>query len=261
MARIGKYEVIREVGKGGMGRVYLAHDLSLGRKVALKLLLENSDKNALERFKQEIQAMASLSHPNIVKIYEAGIENFRNYFVMDFIEGKTLKTILQEKKLPISKVVEIMVKVADAVEYAHKNNILHRDLKPDNIMLNHEENPIVMDFGLAKELDKESRVSETGEAIGTPAYMAPEQAKGNKVRIDHVSDVYALGAVLYELLTNSPPFQGTQHSILLQIVDRDPTKPTKISKRIPRDLENICLKAMEKKDTSLSECERIEARS
>lgn len=243
---LGRYEIKKELGRGGMGAVYLVYDPVLKREVALKTILNSKEVNSVKRFMHEAKTMAKLNHPNIVKIYDIGMDGETPYFTMEFITGKNLADLEKEGKIATRRVVEIVRKVSFAIDYAHKEGILHRDLKPANIIMTQQGEPIVMDFGLAKEISGDSRLSKSGAILGTPAYMPPEQAWGKRKEVDERSDVYGLGAVFYELLTGMPPFHGSNHAVLLQVVDKEPVAPRAISPIIPQDIENICLKAMSK---------------
>ncbi|BBM84657.1 WD40 repeat domain-containing serine/threonine protein kinase [Candidatus Uabimicrobium amorphum] len=244
-SQIGRYKIRSELGKGGMGRVYEAYDTELRRVVALKTLLKSHHN---KRFVKETKTLAKLSHPSIVKIFDIGYEDDTYFFTMELIVGQELKAyILKEKRRSIRRCVQVMIKVAQAIEYAHQNGIIHRDLKPSNILLDEEQQPHIMDFGLARQVEDQSQLSQSGMLIGTPQYMSPEQATGNTKLVDSSSDVYALGVILYELLTGKCPFEGNNiHAILHNILNKNLLPPTSVNKRVPRDLEAICLKALEK---------------
>ncbi|BBM85054.1 protein kinase domain-containing protein [Candidatus Uabimicrobium amorphum] len=248
-AKFGRYTIISELGRGGMGKVYKAYDPNLDRVVALKMLLTDQDQHAIDRFMREAQATAKLKHANIITLYDIGIEDSQPYFTMEFIEGDSLEQMAKKSTMSNHQIAILMATVADAVHYANKQGIIHRDLKPDNIMMK-DNTPIVMDFGIAK-LDKaQKKLSKTGMIVGTLQYMAPEQAAGKNRAVDQRSDVYSLGAILYRLLTGHKMFPaGSQIYILNQILNHDPVPPSKHKKIIARDLENICLKAVEKKQS------------
>lgn len=242
----GRYRIIGEIGRGGMGRVFKAYDPHLDREVALKVLRhgEGASEKDIERFLREAQTTAKLRHPNIVALYDIGNENEQNFFIMDFISGVPLKRFVQNYSLTISQIVSIMIKVTQAVGYAHNCGVIHRDLKPSNIMLTENREPKVMDFGLAKISAHES-ISKTGDVLGTPAYMSPEQAKSEI--IDRRTDIYSLGVTLYELLCGRPPFVGSSYlDVLYQVVHHEPTPLRSFTSQVPSILDAICLKCLEK---------------
>ncbi|BBM82848.1 serine/threonine-protein kinase [Candidatus Uabimicrobium amorphum] len=244
--QIGNYQILSELGQGSMGRVFLAEDVHKKRKVALKMMLDNQSPLQEKRFLREAQAMSKLSHPNIIKIYEISKDQGYHFFTMRYIEGETLSEWIRNKRLTFNKSVEITTKIAHAMYYAHKNNVLHRDLKAGNIMLNKNGEPIVMDFGLARQIRDRSKLSQTDAILGTPAYMAPEQASGTH-NLDQQVDVYGLGVCFYEMLTGRLPFTGTKWQILMKLAKERPPFPRDINPQIPETLERICLKAMEKR--------------
>lgn len=243
-----RYEIIRELGRGGMGVVLLAKDRELNRHVAIKILREApTDAEVIKRFIREAQVIAKLSHPNIVQVYEIGSQQNIHYFTMQYIDGKPLDVMLHEHKITPEQAVAIVEKVARAVHFAHGNGIVHRDLKPSNVMVDGRGEPYVMDFGLAKTLDAQSRLTRSGSVVGTPFYMAPEQVRGELSEIDARSDVYALGVMLYELVVGRVPFMGaTEAEVYEKILTADPPRPREQKTYIPADLETIILKAMEK---------------
>jgi tetratricopeptide (TPR) repeat protein/predicted Ser/Thr protein kinase len=240
--RFGKYVLLREIGRGGMGAVYKAWDSSLQRAVALKFLLFPGGDEDLRRFQREARTAASLKHPGIAAVYEVGETDGKPYIAMEFVEGRNLHAL----KLPVRRACEVMREVALALDFAHRHSIIHRDLKPGNILLDSEGKPTILDFGLAKSLTDANPLTLSGTAVGTPAYMSPEQASGRMREIDGRSDVYQLGAVLYELLTGRPPFRGeTAAQILLRVVEEEPVPPSKIAS-VPADVETIVLRALDK---------------
>ncbi|RME88992.1 MAG: serine/threonine protein kinase, partial [Planctomycetota bacterium] len=244
----GRYEILEKIARGGMGVVYKAKDLSLDRIVALKTLIagENASQEVIKRFLVEAKAAAKIRHPNIVAIHEIGNAGGQYFFTMDYIEGQPFSQYIK-KNPPPQKVAEIMVKVCEAMAYAHAQGIIHRDIKPSNIIIDTSGNPQIMDFGLAKEVESETDLTRTGATIGTPSYMSPEQAAGYNDQVDHLSDVYSLGAVLYEACTFHKPFEGpTSMSIIYKVISQEPPLPHKKNPHIPKDLETIILKAMEK---------------
>lgn len=241
-SRMGNYVMLAQIGKGGMGAVWKAWDPKLARYVAVKFLLASSENDVM-RFQREAQLAAGLRHPNIAPIYEFGEHLGRHYLVMEYIDGESL----EKTRRSAGEVVDTMVPACLAVEYAHQAGVIHRDLKPQNIMLTSKKWVYVMDFGLAKQVEGGSELSASGLVVGTPSYMPPEQAQGLSDRIDRRSDVYSLGATLYFLLTGSAPFKGpTPMDTLLKVVKEDPLAPRRTDPSIPVDLEVITLKAMEK---------------
>src|SRR6266567_882860 len=245
----GDYELLEEIGRGGQGVVYRARQKSLNRTVALKVigLGHWATEAHLKRFRREAEAAASLEHPCIVPIYEVGERDGSCYFSMKFIEGGQLDEVVRREPMPIRRAVELIAKVARTVHYAHEHHILHRDIKPGNILLDQKGEPHLTDFGLARLVETESTVTRTMEVLGTPSYMAPEQAVGNNAAISSVTDVYGLGAVLYQLLTGQPPFAGgTTYETIKLLLDTEPRQPRLLNPKIDRDLSTICLKCLEK---------------
>ncbi len=245
----GDYEIIAEVGRGGMGVVYRVRQKSLNRVVALKMLLPGSLPSAadLARFKTEAEATAGLRHPNIVTVHEVGECEGCHYYSMDFIDGVSLGQRLASGPLPGRVAARYVDAIARAIHHAHRHNILHRDLKPSNILLDGDDEPHVTDFGLAKRLHGDSGQTRTGAVLGTPSYMAPEQAAGRVKELGPTTDVYGLGAILYECLTGRPPFKAeTPMNTMAQVLERDPAPPSLLNPNVDRDLETICLKCLEK---------------
>ena len=243
------YQFEAELGRGGMGVVCRARQLSLGRTVALKQMLLGSQASAADRtrFRTEAEAAAKLEHPNIVPVYEVGLHDGQPYFTMKLVEGETLSERLAGGPLPPRAAVRILAEVARAVQYAHQQGILHRDLKPSNILLDADDHPFVMDFGLAKRLETDSGLTRTGAIIGTPNYMAPEQAAGQRGTLGPASDVYALGSILYHLLTGRPPFQAaTAVDTVMMLLEQDPLPPRQLNRKLDRSLELITLKCLQK---------------
>jgi TolB-like protein/Tfp pilus assembly protein PilF/predicted Ser/Thr protein kinase len=245
----GDYELLEEVGRGGQGVVFRARQKSLNRTVALKIigLGQWATEAHLKRFRLEAEAAASLEHPGIVPIHEVGERDGSCYFSMKFIEGGQLDEVARRDPMPARNAVELIAKVARTVHYAHEHNILHRDIKPGNILLDTKGEPHLTDFGLARLVEAGSTVTRTMEVLGTPSYMAPEQAVGNNSEISSATDVYGLGAVLYQLLTGHPPFAGgTTYETIKLLLDTEPRQPRALNAKIDRDLSTICLKCLEK---------------
>jgi TolB-like protein/Tfp pilus assembly protein PilF/predicted Ser/Thr protein kinase len=248
-ADFGDYELLEELGRGGQGVVYRARQKSLNRTVALKVIgLGHWATDAhLKRFRREAEAAASLDHSGIVPIYEVGERDGSCYFSMKLVEGGQLDDVSKHEPVSIRRAVELIAKVARIVHYAHEHRILHRDIKPGNILLDGKGEPHLTDFGLARLVESESTVTRTLEVLGTPSYMAPEQAVGNKGAISSATDVYGLGAVLYQLLTGHPPFAaGTTYETIKLLLDTEPRQPRLWNLKIDRDLSTICLKCLEK---------------
>lgn len=245
---VAGYELLGELGQGGVGVVYRARHLELDRIVAIKLLTDiRASRTQLARFRTEVEAFARLDHPNIVHIYDVGEINGRPYYSMEYVSGGTLAEQLNEGRPVPRRAAELLEALALAVQFVHDQQLLHRDLKPANVLITEDGTPKLADFGLAKRLDDTDGHTLTGEVIGTPSYMAPEQAKGHSRDVGPLTDVYALGAILYETLTGRPPFKGNSPlDSLRQIVSDEPVSPSLLQSPIPRDLEAICLKCLEK---------------
>jgi tetratricopeptide (TPR) repeat protein len=268
------YEVLELVGRGGMGRVYRARHLGLRRTVALKLLHASPSDQHLARFREEARAVAALQHPHIVQVYETGTADGVPYIAQEFVDGGSLSQALDGKPMPPAAAARLVETVARAVQFSHANGIVHRDLKPANVLLQKAEvgsgkadqttvearfsdsaptlppsafQPKVTDFGLAKRLGADSGLTKSGDVLGTPSYMAPEQAAGGGAEVGPAADVYALGAILYECLTGRPPFQGPDvFETVMQVLGMDPVPPRTLQPGVPRDLETITLKCLEK---------------
>ena len=243
--RFGHYILKEKIGSGGMGAVYKIYDPNLDRIAALKVILPGNElTNAqIERFTREARAIARIKHPNIVTVYDIG-EVPQYYFTMDFIEGENLSQVLKERRFQPKQTVEICLKLTSALHSAHGHGIVHRDLKPSNIMIDQTNEPHLMDFGLAKLDSEEEQITRTGDLLGTPEYMAPEQVDPNYGAINPLSDVYSLGAILYEMLSGQPPFSGTPIRILWQKLNEEPQKPSHFNDQLPAELDRICFKAM-----------------
>ena len=251
---VAGYEILSELGRGGMGVVYKARQAGLKRVVALKMILVGSHAGERERirFRTEMEAAARLQHPNIVQIYEVGEQGGRPYCALEYVDGGTLGQKLAGTPLPAHHAAELIETLARAVHFAHEHQVVHRDLKPANVLLTAAGMPKITDFGLAKQMngasaDPSAYPTQTGEILGTPSYMAPEQAAGKVHAIGPVTDIYALGAILYEMLTGRPPFKGESTlDTLEQVRSQEPVPPSHLQPRLPRDLSTICLKAMAK---------------
>ena len=244
----GNYELLEEIGRGGMGIVYKAYDRTLDRHVALKMILRGIHATAadLGRFDSEAKAAGGLTHPNIVPIYQVGEQNGQAYFSMKYVLGRTLAALMADKPLHPRDAARYMIAIARAVQHAHEKGILHRDLKPSNILIDDNDQPLVTDFGLAKRVEGGESITGTGAIIGTPSYMAPEQAEGTKSPTA-ACDVYSLGAILYELLTGRPPFLAASAvETLLLVRSEEPVRPRALNPQIDVDLEFICRKCLEK---------------
>lgn len=274
----GSYELLAEIARGGMGVVYKARHLRLNRVVALKMILSGNlaSRDDVRRFYAEAEAAAGLDHPGIVPVYEVDEHDGQHYFTMGFVEGESLAEVLARGPLPPQAAAELLKKLAEAVAYAHSQGVLHRDLKPANVLLANAASggrkspvnvavpqdgksmgdlrhplaeliPKITDFGLAKRLDSESSLTATGQILGTPSYMPPEQAAGKVDEVRETADVYSLGAILYATLTGRPPFAAESPlDIIVQVLESEPTLPNKVRQGIPRELEWICLRCLEK---------------
>src|SRR6476646_2813391 len=249
LGELGDYELLEEIGRGGQGVVFRARQKSLNRTVALKVISlgQWASKAHLKRFRLEAEAAAHLEHPGIVPIHEVGERDGSCYFSMKFVEGGQLDEVARREAMPIRRAVELIAKVARVVHYAHEHGILHRDIKPGNILLDAKGEPHLTDFGLARLVESESSVTHTLDVLGTPSYMAPEQALGNNAQVTGATDVYGLGAVLYQLLTGQPPFAGgTTYETIKLLLDTEPRQPRLLNPKIDRDLSTICLTCLEK---------------
>jgi hypothetical protein len=243
------YEILGVLGRGGMGVVYKAHHLALKRSVALKMILAggHAGEQEMARFRAEAEAVARLQHPHIVQIHEVGEAGGLPYCALELVEGGSLAKKLAGQPLPPSEAARVVQLLAEAMHLAHSRNVVHRDLKPANVLLTAEGQPKITDFGLAKKLDSASVQTATGAILGTPSYMAPEQAGGQSKEVGPLADIYALGAILYELLTGRPPFKAaTTMDTLLQVLSVEPIPPSKLQPHVPRDLETVCLKCLRK---------------
>jgi serine/threonine protein kinase/Tfp pilus assembly protein PilF len=245
----GDYELLEEIGRGGQGVVYRAHQKSLNRTVAIKVIALGpwTTEAHLKRFRREAEAAASLEHPCIVPIYEVGERDGECYFSMKFIDGGQLDEVAKRTPISIRQAAELIAKVARTVHYAHEHGILHRDIKPGNILLDQKGEPHLTDFGLARLVETESTVTRTLDVMGTPSYMAPEQAAGEHTKLSKATDVYGLGAVLYQLLTGHPPFAGgTTFETVRLVLETEPRPPRLLNPKVDRELSTVCLKCLEK---------------
>src|SRR6266568_6098412 len=248
-ADFGDYELLEVIGRGGQGVVYRARQKSLNRTVALKVigLGHWATEAHLKRIRREAEAAARLDHPCIVPIHEVGEREGSCYFSMNLVEGSQLDDLAKREPIPPRRAAELIAKLARAVHYAHEHGILHRDIKPGNVLLDRNGEPHLTDFGLARLVETESTVTHTMEVLGTPSYMAPEQAKGDNAAVSNATDVYGLGAVLYQLLTGHPPFAGgTTYETIKLLLDTEPRQPRVLNPKIDRDLSTICLQCLEK---------------
>jgi len=249
LRRFGEYELLEEIARGGMGVVYKARQVSLNRTVAVKMILAGQLASAadVQRFRAEAESAARLQHPNIVAIHEIGQHQGQDYFSMDFVEGQNLAEFVGQKPLPPKQAANYLKTISEAIHYAHQQGILHRDLKPSNILIDPSGQPRITDFGLAKQMKGDSDLTVSGQVLGSPNFMPPEQAAGKRLQIGPPSDVYSLGAIVYYLLTARPPFIAeSMTGTLQQVVNNDPPSPRLLNPGIPRDLETICLKCLEK---------------
>ncbi|MCO6458140.1 MAG: protein kinase [Pirellulaceae bacterium] len=247
METLDDYELLEQIGRGGMGVVFKARQISLNRIVALKMIKsgEFADESEIQRFRAEAEAAANLDHPGIVPVYKVSQSKGRHFFSMGFVDGPSLGDRLREGPLEPRQAAELTRRVAEAVDYAHRQHIVHRDLKPGNVLIDRAGRPQITDFGLAKRLNTDSDLTTTGQVLGTPSYMSPEQAAGRETGL--ATDIYGLGAILYASLTGRPPHQGANAmSTRLAAIDKEPIPPRAIKQNVPRDLETICVKALHK---------------
>jgi len=246
--QFGRYEVTKKLGQGGMGVVFQARDPDLDRLIAIKApFLRDGDDTYLERFYREARSLASVTHPNICPVYEVGELDGVHYMAMAFIEGRTLGDYLKAGgSLGGDKVAAVMLKLAQAVSYLHSKGVVHRDMKPDNVMIDLRNEPIIMDFGLARRRQDNSRLTEPGAVVGSPAYMSPEQIEGEFDDLGPSTDVYALGVIMYKMLTGRLPFEGKGLGVLAKILNDTPPKPTALNSKIDPALESLCERAMER---------------
>jgi tetratricopeptide (TPR) repeat protein len=247
-AMIGRFRIEKELGSGSFGRVYKAIDPQLQRTVALKVPRAGSlvTSEEQERFLREARSAARLRHEGIVTVHEIAQVNGVSCIVSDFIDGPTLSDVLPSLALDLPRAVKVLIQVADGLEHAHRAGVVHRDVKPSNILLDRSGQTHITDFGLARRDEGEATVTYTGQVLGTPAYMAPEQAAGENERVDARADVYGLGVILYQMLTGDLPFRGSARALLQQVMNEEPRPPRQLNDQVPRDLETICLKCLAK---------------
>jgi tRNA A-37 threonylcarbamoyl transferase component Bud32 len=246
---MGDYELLEEIAHGGMGVIYKARQLSLNRTVALKMIRsgELATEADVRRFRVEAEAAANLQHPNIVAIHEVGVHEGHHYFTMDFVEGRNLGQVADGKPMAARRAAGYAKTIAEAIQFAHQRGTLHRDLKPQNVLLDEADRVRITDFGLAKQTKGESHLTMTGAVMGSPSYMPPEQARGRQDLVGPASDVYGIGAILYELLTGRAPFRGDTAAVtMMKVMEEEPAAPSKLNPSVPRDLETVCLKCLEK---------------
>jgi len=260
---IGDYELLEELGRGGMGIVYRARQVSLGRQAAVKMILRADIATEADRtrFRIESEAAARLEHPHIVKVFDVGEWQGQPYFSMQFVEGQTLSQRIADGPLPARQAAELLIPVCRAIDHAHQQGVLHRDLKPSNVLIDAEGRPFVTDFGLAKQVSAfnsnastelhhaagSMSLTQSGAILGTPGYMAPEQAAGSRGNLEPATDVYSLGAILYAMLTGRPPFQAASPvDVVLMVLEQDPPPPRLLNPQADPDLEMIALKALQK---------------
>lgn len=247
--QVGHYRIVRELGEGGMGKVYLAEDQRLLRSVALKVVKAKfGTEQESRRFQLEAEAVARLQHPHIVSLYEVGEQAGQRYLTMAYVEGQTLGERVKQGPLPPREAATLVRQIADAIHYAHNQGVIHRDVKPSNVLVDSKGHARLLDFGLAKRSDSDSDLTQSGQVMGTPGFMPPEQAEGKNDQVGTQSDVYSLGATLYCLLTGRPPFQAASVvETLRHVVEREPVTPRNLNPAVPRDLDTICLKCLEKR--------------
>ncbi|TWU56526.1 Serine/threonine-protein kinase PrkC [Rubripirellula tenax] len=249
LADFGDYELLDEIARGGMGVVFRAKQKSANRVVALKRILAGrfASDEEVQRFYAEAESAARLDHPNIVPVFDVGVESGHHYFSMGFVDGQSLNANIHQGPTPVRRAAQLVETIASAVGYAHDQGVIHRDLKPANVLLSRDGVPRVTDFGLAKQVGSSRDLTATGQIMGTPSYMPPEQASGQTATVGPAADIYALGAILYALLTGRPPFQAASAiETIRQVLEEEPLSPSTLNADVDRDLETICLKCLQK---------------
>lgn len=245
----GRYRIRKRLGKGGMGTVFLAYDTALDREVALKMphLDGGEDSQMLERFYREAKAAAHLNHVNLCPVYDVGEIDGQHFLTMPLVKGKPLTAYISGKKrLPIKQIILLVRKLALAMQVAHEHGVIHRDLKPANILIGENSEPVIVDFGLARRVQHDKQLTQTGVGVGSPSYMSPEQVEGDPSKIGPTCDIYSLGIILYELLVGQVPFQGDLFAVISQIITSDPKPPSQLREDTPPKLDQICLKSIAK---------------